>query len=108
MKKSIFKTCTKNKSLAVLLLAVPLLMACEAPDSAMMSSGLTKSGMPVALANCMAEAMSESIDAEVFNSLAALLDKGVAEKEAVNRTRRKFGAEFRTPMNKARAACVTN
>ncbi len=78
----------------------------ENPDIEVMSRGLVKSGMSQEHADCFAEGMSKAVDGEPYNYMASLLDKGTPEKDAVNRTRRKYGADFKTPMKKARAECL--
>jgi hypothetical protein len=50
--------------------------------------------------------MSKTVEAGPYNYMAKLMNAGVDEKTAVNRTRRKYGAEFLAPMKKARAECV--
>ena len=87
--------------------ALLLLAGCgESPDVDSMKNGLTKSGMEQDQAECFSQAMGKTVDGEIYNNLAVLLNQGETEKNAVNRTRRKFGAEFKVPMEKARAGCV--
>jgi hypothetical protein len=97
----------KNLKIALLLFALPVLAGCgESPDVEKMKAGLAKTGMPADQAACFAEKMSETVDGEQYNYMSALMNEGVSEKDAVNKTRRKYSADFKTPMEKARAACV--
>ena len=89
------------------LAALLLLAGCgESPDVDSMKNGLTKSGMPTKQAVCFSQAMSKTLDGKIYNNLATLLNQGETEKNAVNKTRRKFGAEFKVPLEKARKGCV--
>jgi hypothetical protein len=98
----------KKIGLSGLMLAALLAVAgCgESPDVEMMKAGLARSGMPADQANCFAEKMSETVDGEPYNYMARLMKEGLDEKSAVNKTRRKYTAEFKGPMQEARAACV--
>ncbi len=91
-------------------LALPLivfaLVGCGSKDVEQMKAGLVKSGMPADQAACFAEGMKKEIKADPYNYMAKLMVAGETEKEAVNRTRRKYGADFKAPMAKAREACV--
>lgn len=87
--------------------AIFLLSACgEYPDVDSMKSGLTKSGIPADQATCFATAMEKTVQGEPYNYLATLMNKGETEKKAVNKTRRKHGADFKDAMTDARKACV--
>lgn len=102
------KVMNKKVGFAFLLLALAAMTSgCgESPDVEKMKAGLAKTGMPAEQAACFAEKMSKTVEGEPYNYMAALMKEGAAENEAVNRTRRKFGADFKTPMQEARAACV--
>lgn len=71
-----------------------------------MKAGLVKSGMPAEQAECFARQMRKTVDAEPYNYMAELMNAGSDEKTAVNKARRKYGADFKESMEKARAACV--
>jgi hypothetical protein len=90
----------------LLLLMLLILSGCPSKDVEQMKAGLVKSGMPEAQAELFAEQMSKTVEAGPYNYMAKLMNAGVDEKTAVNRTRRKYGAEFLAPMKKARAECV--
>jgi hypothetical protein len=96
----------KNLKIVLLLFALPVLGGCESPDVEKMKTGLAKTGMPGDQAACFAEKMSDTVDGEQYNYMAALMNEGVTERDAVNKTRRKFSADFKTAMEEARAACV--
>jgi hypothetical protein len=96
----------KNLKIALLLFALPVLAGCESPDVEKMKAGLAKTGMPADQATCFAEKMSDAVDGEQYNYMAALMNEGVSEREAVNKTRRRYSADFKASMEKARAACV--
>jgi hypothetical protein len=95
-------------ALSGLMLAALLALAgCgESPDVEMMKTGLARSGMPADQANCFAEKMGEKVDGEVYNYIARMMKEGLDEKTAVNKARRKYTADFKGPMQEARAACV--
>ena len=97
------------KKKAVLVMALFGLMVfsgCgESPDVPAMKSGLLRSGMTEQQANCLAEKMSDTVDGEQYNYMAALMKEGLSETEAGTRTRRKYGADFRTGISEARKAC---
>ena len=97
----------KIKSYSLLAVSLLLLVGCgESPDIAKMEAGLVSSGTGAAEAKCFAAAMSDQgVKGEPYNYLANLLTKGFAEQEAINKTRRRFGADFKTPMRKARKEC---
>jgi hypothetical protein len=50
--------------------------------------------------------MGKSINGETYNYMASLMKEGLDESGAVNKARRKFSADFKAPMEAARAACV--
>lgn len=96
-----------TKFISLLFLSTLLLSGCgESPDVDLMKSGLARSGIPSDQANCYAEAAGKTVDGEPYNYAAALMNEGVAEREAINKTRRKFGADFKTPLDEARKTCV--
>ena len=78
----------------------------KSPDVELMKAGLVRSGMPAGQAACFAEKMSKTVKGEPYNYMAAVMNEGLDERTAVNKARRKFGPEFKTPMEEARAACV--
>lgn len=91
---------------ALLAAALLLLSGCERPDRAKMESGLIKSGLEQKEAACIADRAARMKGAP-YNHLANLLDAGVGEHDAVNRTRRKYTAEFKTAWEAARRECVS-
>lgn len=101
-----------GKKLVIVMLTVSLgfIAGCfNSPDTDMMKAGLKRSGMAVVTADCFAEKMAEDINGEIYNYLAKLMSEGgYPEKDAVNKTRRKYGADFKAPMKEARNACVQN
>ena len=99
---------TKYFALPLLLcMALSTLTGCgPAPEVDTMKSGLIRSGMDAGQAACFAEQMSETVDGDPYNYMAKLMNAGLSEREAVNKARRKYGADFKSPMQKARAACV--
>ncbi len=97
----------KNLRFALPLLALLALGGCgESPDVELMKAGLARSGMPADQAACFAEKMEKTVKGEPYNYMARLMNEGLSEREAVGKTRRKFTAEFKTPMEEARKACV--
>lgn len=97
----------KKMRFALLSFALLALGGCgESPDVELMKAGLARSGMPADQAACFAEEMGKTVKGEPYNYMAKLMREGMSEKEAVNKARRKFSAEFKKPMNEARAACV--
>ena len=92
--------------LGPLLFVLPVLTGCSSPDVEQMKTGLLKTGMPEDQAECFADRMRKAVKAEPYNYMAKLMNAGEDEKTAVNRTRRKYGAEFKAPMKKAREECV--
>ena len=97
----------KTIRLAAVLSACAFLSACgESPDAEKMKAGLQKSGMEAAPAACFADKWAESAKGEIYNYVAALMAEGASEKDAVNRARRKYGADFKTDMEEARESCV--
>ncbi len=94
-------------TLVLLLAGLAALTGCgESPDVEKMKAGLVRSGLPADQAACFAEKMSETVGGEPYNYMAALMGEGLNEREAVTKTRRKFGAEWLTPMREARKTCV--
>lgn len=92
---------------AVVLAGMMITAGCgESPDVELMKKGLARSGMPAAQADCFATAMDGTVEGETYNFLARLMNEGMSERDAVNRTRRKYSADFKTPMQEARAGCV--
>nr|WP_321465088.1 hypothetical protein [uncultured Desulfobulbus sp.] len=95
------------KRISPLLLLTVLLAGCgSSPDVETMKSGLIKSGIPADQAACYAEAASKTVKGEQYNYLAGMLNGGLKESEAINKTRRKYSADFKTPLSEARAQCV--
>jgi hypothetical protein len=95
------------KQIKFLLLLTVLLAGCgPSPNVDAMKVGLAKSGLPADQAACFAEAASKTVKGEPYNYLADLLNAGVKESEAVSKTRRKYSADFKDPLDKARDECV--
>lgn len=95
------------KMLTLTALILPALAGCgDSPDVDMMKAGLARSGMTAAQADCYAEKMADTVDGGAYNYMAKLMKEGIDEKQARNKARRKFGAEFQKPMSEARKACV--
>ncbi|AFL72265.1 hypothetical protein [Thiocystis violascens] len=96
------------KHIAALAVLPLLLTACGSPDTESMRAGLQKSGLTAAQADCRSDALAGALDADAFNQIADYLNQGESFDEAAQRTRRKFGAEFReqlTAVKGALAAC---
>ncbi len=92
--------------LGLALVAAVTVTGCGSPDVELMKTGLVKSGRDAASAQCFAEAMDkEGVKADPFNYAAKLMNEGMKEREAFNKARRKYGAEFLTPVRKARKSC---
>jgi hypothetical protein len=90
-----------------LFLLVPLILAgCAGRNVERMKEGLVKTGLPADQAECYAREMSKTVNAEPYNYMAELMIAGADEKSAVNKARRKYTADFKDAMEKARAACV--
>lgn len=97
----------KTLKCAVVLAGMVLTLTGCGPDVEKMSAGLAKSGMPADQAQCLAQKAADlGMDKEPYEYIAALLNEGVSEKDAVNKARRKFGADFKTPYGDAKDACV--
>ena len=97
----------KLKLLALSALIIPALAGCgESPDVDLMKAGLSRSGLTAAQVDCFAEKMADTVDGEPFNYMARLMKEGMDQKAAMNKTRRKFGPDFQTPVREARKACV--
>lgn len=100
-----------GKKLGAVLIAacLCLIAGCfNSPDTDLMKAGLERSGMAAVPADCFAQKMADAdIDGEIYNYLAKLMSEGgFSEKDAVNKARRKYGAEFKTPLKEARDVCV--
>ncbi|MEM7195162.1 MAG: hypothetical protein AAF402_09445 [Pseudomonadota bacterium] len=91
---------------ALLLTGILMLGGCEFPDKEKMNSQLVQSGMAAADAECYSNLLADAIDAKVYNEIALNMSLGETEKSAVNRARRKYGAEFKAPLEKARKDCT--
>jgi hypothetical protein len=90
----------------VVLLTVLLAGCGPSPNVDAMKAGLAKSGLTADQAACFAEAASKTVKGEPYNYLADLMNAGIKESEAVSKTRRKYSADFKDPLEKARAECV--
>lgn len=89
-----------------MLLAILFLTACESADVDLMKAALVKSGMEASRAECYATQMVEKgVEAGAYNYIAKLMNAGLSEKEAVNKARRKYGAEFKSAMTEAKKFC---
>jgi hypothetical protein len=95
-----------TKFITLLFFSSLLLTGCESADIELMKSGLTKGGMDASQASCYAEKAGDTVDGEIYNYIAKLMAEGLEENKAVNKARRKFGADFKTPLDEARKACV--
>lgn len=96
----------KQLILPFFLFLMLLVLAGCGGDVELMTSGLTKSGLPANQAAAFAEKMSKSVKKGPYNYMAKLMDAGISEKDAVNKTRRKYGAEFKQAMQEAREETV--
>ncbi|WP_309386442.1 hypothetical protein [Cerasicoccus frondis] len=90
----------------LLVISLLSLAGCSRPNVDEMKSGLVKTGMPADQADCFANEMKKSVDADPYNYMAALMNAGADEKTAINKARRKYGAEFKAPLEKARDICT--
>jgi hypothetical protein len=102
---------TKNKTNSyllsgLLLCGLSFFVGCGSKDVEQMEAGLIKTGMPADQAECFARQMEETVDADPYNYMAKLMNAGADERSAVNKARRKYGADFKAPMEAARDACV--
>jgi len=97
---------TTIKYASLLFCASLLLTGCESADVDLMKSGLVRGGMDSSQASCYAEKAGDAVDGETYNYIAKLMAEGVEESQAINKARRKFGAEFKKPLKEARDACV--
>lgn len=98
---------TMTKRISLLMLLTVLLAGCgPSPDVETMKSGLIKSGLPADQAACYAEAASKTVKGEPYNYMAGLMNAGLKENEAINKTRRKYSADFKGPLQAARGQCV--
>lgn len=93
-------------ALGLLLGASLFLAGCGKHEVDKMKAGLVRTGLSAEEADCFAHKMSETVDRDPYNYMAELMNAGLDEKTAVNKARRKYGAEFKDPMEKAREACV--
>ncbi|MEM7172759.1 MAG: hypothetical protein AAF530_21530 [Pseudomonadota bacterium] len=89
-----------------IIIALFALAGCDQPNEDLMQQGLAKSGMAAAQASCYASSLAGAIDGDVYNQIAEALDGGASEKDAVNQARRKFGADFLTPLRDAKGGCT--
>lgn len=78
----------------------------ESPNVETMKVGLARSGLTPEQAGCFAEKMAGDVNGETYNYMAKLMKEGASERDAVNKARRKYSADFKAPMEKARSACV--
>ena len=97
-------TVTKNSVFMAIVFLGAMLSGCGG-NQEMMEKGLVRAGIDGTRAKCLAEKMSGTIKGEIYDYLANLLNEGVAEREAVNKTRRKYGADFKSQMEEAEKAC---
>ncbi len=96
-----------NKAgLVVMLSGLAVLLGGCGPDVEAMKKGLLTAGYSADKAACLAEkAADNGTPADPYEYIAKLLAEGVPEKDASNRARRKFGAEFKQPYNAAKKEC---
>ena len=97
---------TKFKILVACIGMSLCLTGCGGRDVETMTSGLQKSGLPTAQATAFAEALKKGVKKDPYNYLARLMDAGIPEKDAINKTRRKYGAEFKSALSKIRAETI--
>ena len=83
----------------VLMISVLLLSACASSDVDGMRKGLIKDGMTASQAECYANNLGAVIGADEYNNLAQLMQQGVSMKDAIQKTRRKYGSDFKTKMS---------
>lgn len=95
---------TRNSVFMAIIFLGMMLSGCGG-DQGKMEKGLVRSGMEAGKAKCLAEKMAGTVKGETYDYLAGLLNEGVAEREAVNKTRRKYGADFKSQMEEAEKAC---
>ncbi len=87
-------------------LVLPMAGCGESANVDLMKQGLTRNGLPADQAICYAENLDGKIKGEIYNFIAALMNEGITEKDSINRARRKFGADFKTPLEEVRNSCV--
>ena len=86
----------------VILISAAFLAGCSSPDQETMKRGLAADGLTPVQASCYSNVLSNAIGADEYNYLGALLANGESRKNAIKRTRRKHGSEFKTAMNSAK------
>ena len=99
-----------------MILLVPTLFAilvaltgCERADSKKMQEGLVQGGLTMDQAECYVMSLKREVPAKLFNHMANLVAKGTSEREAVKKTRLKYGsADFRIAGKAAREQCLTS
>ena len=94
----------KNSIFMAIIFLGALLSGCGG-DKELMEKGLVRAGKDAAMAKCLAEKMAASVKGETYDFLAKMLNEGVAERDAINKTRRKYGADFKAQIEEAEKAC---
>jgi hypothetical protein len=74
-------------------------------DKDLMEKGLVRAGKDATKAKCLAEKMAAGIKGETYDYLAKMLNEGVPERDAINKTRRKYSADFKSQIEEAEKAC---
>ena len=82
----------------IALLSLVTLVGCSSKDVDTMTRGLVASGMPKEQAQEYATGMKSAVKKGPYNYMAKLMVAGESEKSAINRARRKYGADFKKPM----------
>lgn len=86
-----------------------VLGACASADTEKMMNGLAKAGLNPTQSACYSDTLRGAVSADAYNQMAEYLSAGEPLTKAINRTRRKFGADFIediTPVKKDLQACT--
>lgn len=103
------KKTMKPMRLALSLLVVSMLCGCESAEVEKMELALTKNGWSKQQASCFAKKWADDAKGEMYNYVVRLMEEGVEDSDAFNRTRRKFGETyFESDIKGARKACGKN
>ena len=82
---------------------------CERADSKKMQEGLVQGGLTMEQAECYVMSLKREVPVKQFNYMAKLVSNGRSEKEAVKKTRLRYGsAEFRLAGKAARNQCLAS
>lgn len=77
----------------------------ESPDVEKMTTALAKSGMDSTKASCLAENWGKNAKGDVYNYISSLMAEGLDERAALNKARKKFGADYQAARKEAKKAC---